>query len=213
MTTLTATTYQPLIDFRALLRITLALSGAVMVTVALFYAMHLMIFNDQVAPPEVTEDPVIVFDIDVTPIVEHIEEKPERPKPIEAEPEMPEIEFVPNTGDQLNLSAVAAPPVTNTGIGTIGLGSGQLSPFIRVSPRYPRRALERGIEGFVDVSFDVTSYGGTDNVTIIGAEPAGTFDRSALKAVRKWKYKPELIDGQPQPAFGLRERIRFRLEN
>tara|TARA_B100000809_G_C15134550_1_gene529979 strand:+ start:550 stop:729 length:180 start_codon:yes stop_codon:yes gene_type:complete len=47
------------------------------------------------------------------------------------------------------------------------LGDNQLSPFIRVSPRYPRRALMKGVEGYVDVSFDVATFGGTVNISIL----------------------------------------------
>lgn len=185
---------------------------AALLTAALFYAMHLMIFNDVVAPFEEPPKKITSIFIDQTPLVTHTKPLLERPSdPIDI-PEAPVVDPVLSELPSLKTGPIFQKPDFSKSRANVVLGDNQLTPFIRVSPNYPRQALERGVEGFVDVRFDVTSFGGTDNISVIGAEPEGMFEKSALKAVRKWKYKPELLDGQPQPAFNQRERIRFRLQ-
>lgn len=178
----------------------------------LFYAMHLMIFTDAVAPPKEKETNIVEIFMEREVLTTEVKKLIERPpEPIET-PQAPVVEPVINKQID-NTTTEVFTPIDLGGEQTIlVLGDNQLTPFIRVSPRYPRRALERGIEGFVDVNFDITAFGGTSNIRVVNAQPEGTFNSAALKAVRKWKYKPQIIDGEPQAAFNQRERIRFRLE-
>jgi len=60
----------------------------------------------------------------------------------------------------------------------------------RAIPRYPNRALSTNIEGWVSVSFDISIRGLPENITILESQPTGTFDRAALKAVKKWRFSP-----------------------
>ncbi len=57
------------------------------------------------------------------------------------------------------------------------------------SPRYPEIAVERDIEGWVDVGYQVDAQGRPVNVHIIKSEPRRVFDRSALKAMKKWRFE------------------------
>ncbi|MEM6532005.1 MAG: energy transducer TonB [Myxococcota bacterium] len=86
-------------------------------------------------------------------------------------------------------------------IGGLNAGSApadsEATPVVRVQPVYPQRAAERGVEGFVTVKFRVGTAGQVVSPKIIASEPPGMFDRAALKAVRKWKYKPKIVDGKP----------------
>lgn len=79
-----------------------------------------------------------------------------------------------------------------------------------VVPEYPQRALEDGIEGWVDVSFALTPAGDVTNVKVEGATPRNLFDRAALAAVRKWKFEPRA----PDAAFAqrMRTRVEFKLK-
>ncbi len=81
----------------------------------------------------------------------------------------------------------------------------QLTRYI--PPEFPTQARTRGISGWVDVQFMVKTDGGTGDITIIGAEPVGIFEQSAMEAVRKWHYRPFLRDGQ---AVDQRARVRVR---
>ena len=63
-----------------------------------------------------------------------------------------------------------------------------------ISPRYPTRALERGVVGWVDIEFTVARDGTTRDATVRAAEPAEVFERAALEAVARWRYEPRVIN-------------------
>jgi periplasmic protein TonB len=61
---------------------------------------------------------------------------------------------------------------------------------------YPRQALLRKIEGWVDVEFIVDRDGLPRDFNIEAAEPAGVFDRSAANAIGRYRYEPFVLDGR-----------------
>lgn len=216
MTTLTAPlahSRMPMNKNNSLLRMVGIVPVAALTVAGLFYAMHLMVFSELVKPDEDPIPDVVEIFMEREVLTTNVKELLERPpEPTEA-PKTPVLEPVVTKLAENHTGEIFKPIDLGGHKAVLVLGDNQLTPFIRVSPRYPRRALERGTEGFVDVNFDVTTFGGTSNIRIVNAQPEGTFDSAALKAVRKWKYKPQIVDGEPQAAFNLRERIRFRLEN
>ena len=86
-------------------------------------------------------------------------------------------------------------------------------PLVRVLPQYPPRASSRGIEGWVVVEFTITAAGTVQDPTVIDADPPGIFNRAMLRAIRKWKYKPKIVDGIAVERTGVRVRQNFELEN
>ena len=76
-----------------------------------------------------------------------------------------------------------------------------------VTPEFPSAARERALSGWVDVQFMVLNDGSVSDISVIGADPAGAFEQSATDAVRKWKYRPILRNGQP---INQRARVRVR---
>ena len=66
----------------------------------------------------------------------------------------------------------------------------------RTSPRYPKRAMQFNITGWVNVYFTVTPSGETANIEVISAEPADVFDKAAVKAVENWEFQPVRYRGQ-----------------
>jgi TonB family protein len=76
-----------------------------------------------------------------------------------------------------------------------------------VAPQFPLVARERGLEGWVDVQFVVRSDGTVGDATIVGAQPVGVFEQSTLDALRRWRYRPLMRDGQ---AVSQRARLRVR---
>lgn len=64
------------------------------------------------------------------------------------------------------------------------------------APRYPQRARERDMSGWVDVYFTVTPGGETTDIEIYGSEPKAIFDRAAIKAVEQWTFEPVEFRGQ-----------------
>lgn len=83
-------------------------------------------------------------------------------------------------------------------------------PVSRTPPQYPYQATRRRIEGWVRVSFLVTAAGDVEDVVLLESEPEGIFDRAALRAVSKWKFKPRIVDGTPVAARA-EQVVEFRL--
>ena len=79
-----------------------------------------------------------------------------------------------------------------------------------MAPTYPARARERGTEGWVDLEFTVTKDGTTRDAVVRAAEPAGTFDRAAMDAVKRWRYEPRVVGGNVVEQR-VETRLRFRL--
>lgn len=105
-------------------------------------------------------------------------------------------------------------PGEGTAIGVNIDTGGKPMPIVRINPAYPANALSRGIEGYVDVEFEITALGTTSNIRILAYEPSSVFNSSVLKAVRGWKYRPVASDnGGAEPSRLVRERIKFSLEN
>ena len=101
------------------------------------------------------------------------------------------------------------------GIGKNLLGtSGNRSATLAnpVAARYPAIAIDRNLEGYVDVIFDITPTGTTANVRVVAAEPARVFNRSAITAVKKWKYRPQVEGGAAVRVTGVVARVHFELE-
>jgi TonB family protein len=80
-----------------------------------------------------------------------------------------------------------------------------------VAPDFPAAAATRGLTGWVDVQFTVKSDGTTGDLAIVGAEPVGVFEQSAMEAVRKWHYRPVVRNGQTVDQLA-RVRVRFALQ-
>lgn len=142
--------------------------------------------------------------------------KPPAPKAPPPEPPQPKMDDITPQAEKLDIVAVdvdAEVELSADGF-SIGAGEGDYLPIIKVAPVYPRRAANRGIEGYVLVEFTVTRKGTVKDVKVIESEPASSiFHRAAIRAARKFKYKPRIVDGQAVEVPGVRNLIRFELED
>jgi len=118
------------------------------------------------------------------------------------DPNAPTINIAPPT---------VAANVDIGGPGGMNIAEGDYLPIVRVAPIYPARALSRGVEGYVDMSFTVTASG-TVKDPIVMFSTSSLFDRAATRAVLKFKYKPRVVDGQPVEVVGVKTRITFKIE-
>jgi len=140
-------------------------------------------------------------------------EKP--PKPPETPPETP-----PQDMDNIDPSAPTinvAPPTVSTdasigGPGGMNIAEGDYLPIVRVAPVYPARALSRGLEGYVDMSFTVTTTGTVRDPMVLFST-SSLFERAAMRAVLKFKYKPRVVDGVPVDVPNVKTRITFKIED
>src|SRR6185437_12960142 len=80
-----------------------------------------------------------------------------------------------------------------------------------VAPEFPRTAREKNINGWVDVQFVVRTDGTVGDASIVGAQPVGIFEQSALEAVRRWRYRPVVQGGQPVTQR-THVRVRFAMQ-
>lgn len=84
----------------------------------------------------------------------------------------------------------------------------------RAAPKYPSRALKKGTEGWVQVSFVIDSTGKPINIKVVDAMPNnGTFDNAAINAVKKWRFSPARNEetGQPVQSKELKTKVSFKL--
>jgi len=88
---------------------------------------------------------------------------------------------------------------------------GDVMPIVRIEPRYPRDALLRGLEGWVRVEFTITAEGGVTDPVVVASEPQRIFDRSAVQAILRWKFKPRFVDGNAISRRAV-QTIEFQLE-
>jgi protein TonB len=186
------------------------------ITFSLLFVMHLLIEHaeDAISTEKVRHqlDFVRIKRNETLNTEDFTPEKP--PKPPELPPEVPpqDMDSVDPNAPTIN---IPAPPVsTNIDIGGPGgmnIAEGDYLPIVRVAPVYPARALSRGIEGYVDMSFTVTTTG-TVKDPIVEFSTSSLFDRAATRAVLKFKYKPRVVDGIPVDVPGVKTRISFQIE-
>jgi protein TonB len=128
-------------------------------------------------------------------------EPPKREKP-EQPPPPPEMNIAKNmnpgeaTADIMPLvdtAAEVAAATSNMG----SSGDSDSVPLVRVDPDYPPRALQRGIEGWVVVEFTITPVGSVEDPRVVDANPPGVFEQTTLRAVRRWRFNPRIVDGKP----------------
>ena len=75
---------------------------------------------------------------------------------------------------------------------------------------YPARAKAKEIEGFVTMSILINTDGKIDTVKIIESEPAGIFDKSVLRTIKKWVFEPARYKGEAVKTWA-NQTIRFEL--
>jgi TonB family protein len=83
----------------------------------------------------------------------------------------------------------------------------ELKRVAYVPPEYPGRAWRLGVEGWVDVEFDVTRQGETTAIIVVDTERKGYFEDAVREAIAQWQYEPRLYEGAP-----IDQRVRMRIE-
>lgn len=204
------------LEQRTFLRYALGVAIGLAVTILLFLLMEKLIESDRSPYSEPPKGELLSF-------VRLLEEPPPvtrepppphlvlDPPPPTDPPELPATEVCKGgeCGVALEPPPVDPPEVTGSGVDT----DGEFLPIMKVAPEYPRGAASRGIEGYVLLEFTVTSIGSVRDPVVVDASPPGVFDRAAMAASLKFRYKPRVLNGQPVDVRGVRNLIRFELEN
>ena len=79
----------------------------------------------------------------------------------------------------------------------------QLIPLVKIAPRCPSDAAMAEINGSVVLELLVNESGRVDTIKVKQAKPSKIFNKEALKAVRRWQFKPKSVDGVAVPQLGL----------
>lgn len=159
---------------------------------------------DEIEPPPLEEPP---------PPPKMAEPQIEKPQPMESRLSPPDINMPlslsgsPYLGD-FSKNALKAMPRTKPSKPNIDIN---VVPTLRIPPVYPLRALRSGIQGVVTVEFIIAIDGSVKNPVIINAKPPKIFDSAVLKAISKWKYNPDMIDGKPVEKKA-RQDVKFKLK-
>ncbi len=206
-------------------RMLVALPLAATCALGLFSLMALMV--DHGVKRANDDQSVLAFDMVMveqdTDVQRRKRALPDPPKP----PEMPE-QLKPVS--QLRQSVATAQPVIpnmslNAGLDgvliqapTMGdfsvaetVGNQQAMPLYRIEPTYPAKALKRGVEGYVVVSFTIDPSGRPVDLDIIEAKPRRMFEREAMRAIKRWKYQPKVVGGKAVSQPGQSVRLEFKL--
>lgn len=198
--------------------ITVALAAGI--TFALFWLMQFLIsmksdFFDESKRGRVVEFVRLKRESDLELKKRRLPEKRER----EEEPPPPDIDLSSTPKPNQEVMAIAAPS-TDFDLALTGgphLGGApsdsDIIPLVRVLPQYPPQAASRGIEGWVIVEFTISAAGTVKDPVIVDAHPSSIFNRSMLRAIKKWKYRPKIEDGVPVERTGVRVRQNFELED
>lgn len=83
---------------------------------------------------------------------------------------------------------------------------------VRIDPKYPTQAAKDGIEGWVKLSFSIDATGAVTDVQVLEAEPKRIFDREAIRALKAWKYQPQMKDGKAIAQHGMQVQLDFSLD-
>jgi len=187
------------------------------VTFGLFFLMQALVVTEEVRLSEVEN--IRILDV----VRVDREQKPKREETEVQKPEKPQAPppdlNIPNTSPNLSGQSLRFGQLSmNTDLSATGpaLGAptdGDYLPLVRIQPQYPRRAAERGVEGYAIVELTVTPNGTTQDIQVVEAEPSGYFERAAIRAAEKFKYKPKVVNGEPIEVNGVRYLFTFELED
>jgi protein TonB len=197
----------------------------VLVAVALFLLMNRLISGDN----NVDRDREQALRLDFIQVdqdeLENIRErrKPPKPEPPKEPPPPPKLEVQDQDRPQRDMPRIDMPRV-NVGLAS-GAGpflgnwsagdpsaEGDVIPIVRIEPQFPREALIEGISGWVEIEFTIEADGTVSDPKITGSQPRRMFDRNAIRAIYKWKFKPRIVDGKPVPRRAT-QRLEFNLDN
>ena len=185
---------------------------AAVVTGGLVTLMHVLILTNMEDPKETEEfkiPEIIMPDREIT--TEYDTRKPDKPdEPDEPPPELPEPEFEsPDLDTNISIA-----PNTNLQLNIQGIGGfssdGDYLPLVKAAAKYPPRALSAGIEGYCTVEYTVTTSGETRDVAVVDC-PQKVFASASIRAAKKFKYKPKVIDGTAIEVPGVRNRFTFEM--
>lgn len=189
-------------------RTLLVVPFALAVTLGLFLFMYRLIAAGGGNLPEREPIAGVRFGEVVIPdeVVTRSRLKPEQPPPPRDLPPPPRLQVSKTERPPPQLPRMEIPRLDVPLVGGEGIfignfeqvdrtAEGDVVPVVVIRPMYPREAAIAGIEGWVKVEFTITETGTVEDPRIVDAQPPRVFNREAVRAILKWKFKPRVIDG------------------
>ena len=99
-------------------------------------------------------------------------------------------------------------PVLQTVSVSQGVSQGLL--YKKVAPVYPAGAIRMRVEGKVELAATISKEGNISQVKVLSGD--GQLSKAAVDAVKQWKYKPYLLNGEPVE-IQTQITVNFRLPN
>lgn len=204
-----------------MMRLVVAGLVAVLVSLSLFWAMHLMVRSDDELTRSANDRTVIDF-IRLQQDSETQRRERRQPEPpMPPKPQLPQSDVAqdaPVTMQRLPMITLDVNPdvglsrqsFLGDAVVGMGLGDSDVLPLVAIKPNYPRQAFARKIEGFVRARLEINPEGSVVSVEIIEAEPRGVFEREAIRALYRYKFRPRMVDGQAMPQQAV-QTIEFTL--
>ena len=132
--------------------------------------------------------------------------KPPKPPPPKEPPPPPKMQVSRMDQPVQNLPQMDLPDLDVPLVGGEGMfignfqqvdrdAEGDIVPVVVIRPMYPRDAALTGIEGWVKVEFTITEVGTVKDPRVVEAQPPRIFNREAIRAILKWKFKPRVVEG------------------
>ena len=115
-------------------------------------------------------------------------DKPDKPEEQPEDIAQPELDLQPLAGIDVS---IAKPKATFKAGGSF-FRDGEYIPLFKVQPIYPRRAQERGTQGYAIVSFTITDSG--------SVEDAKAIEGAVCDRLREIQADAERVLGRPLPA-------------
>jgi len=201
-------------------RLLIATPIALSCVVAIFSLMAWMVDTSHRRAPEPSE--ALSFNM---VMVENEQDVQRRQRSVPEQPQAPEVpEQMPTSQANTQLTQVSpiAQPMLGLDTAVDGLAisaptfgdfgvNQQAMPLYRVEPRYPTKALKRGAEGYVVMKFTIDPTGKPIDVEVVEANPKRMFEREAIRALKKWKYQPKVVDGGAISQLGQTVRLEFKI--
>ncbi|HYM76609.1 MAG TPA: TonB family protein [Candidatus Dormibacteraeota bacterium] len=98
-------------------------------------------------------------------------------------------------GGIISSTPVAVPKVATPQRVRVSSGVSQGLLVRRVNPTYPPLARQARIQGVVVLQAQISKDGSIENLQLISGHPM--LAPAAIEAVKQWKYKPYLLNGEP----------------
>jgi TonB family protein len=83
----------------------------------------------------------------------------------------------------------------------------------RTPPKYPRVELERGRQGWVILSYVVTTDGKVVDPVVQDSSGSASFEKAALRTVEDWTFKPATWNGEPVQQCDTKVMLTFAIED